>query len=225
MLIGPVILDGHHARLEPVSLAHVPALWRAGEPNEIWRYLSSTVRSEEEMRCYVASELAKQEAGLVVRFTTVAKATDQPVGSTSDLNIDRHHRRAGTGWSSRPTRSTRSRGRHWRASAPPRRAPSATTCSCPMGGFVTASISASPTTNGPASRRISKGSCHRTRPRPPDFPLLWEDGVRREGPRGFLPIHAPRTDDARRVVADDRITRPAHIIMTASSDNSRRTTP
>ena len=32
MLIGPVILDGHHVRLEPVSLAHVPALWRAGAP-------------------------------------------------------------------------------------------------------------------------------------------------------------------------------------------------
>jgi N-acetyltransferase len=97
MLIGPVTLDGHHMRLEPVSLSHVPALWRAGEPEEIWRYLSSTVRSEEEMRCYVASELAKQEAGLVVRFVTVAKATDQPVGSTSYLNIDRHHRRVEIG--------------------------------------------------------------------------------------------------------------------------------
>ena len=35
MQIGPVTLDGHHVRLEPVSLAHVPALWRAGEPEEI----------------------------------------------------------------------------------------------------------------------------------------------------------------------------------------------
>ena len=49
------------------------------------------------MRCYVASELAKQEAGLVVRFVTVAKATDQPVGSTSYLNIDRHHQRVEIG--------------------------------------------------------------------------------------------------------------------------------
>ena len=97
MQIGPVTLDGHHVRLEPVSLAHVPALWRADEPDEIWRYLSSTVRSEEEMRSYVASELATQEAGLVVRLVTVAKATDQPVGSTGDLDIDRHHRRVEIG--------------------------------------------------------------------------------------------------------------------------------
>ena len=26
-MIGPVTLDGHHVRQEPVSLAHVPALW------------------------------------------------------------------------------------------------------------------------------------------------------------------------------------------------------
>jgi len=30
MQIGPVTLEGSHVRLEPVSLAHVPALWRAG---------------------------------------------------------------------------------------------------------------------------------------------------------------------------------------------------
>ena len=95
MLIRPVNLDGHHARLEPVSLTHVPALWRAGEPEEIWRYLSSTVRSEEEMRAYVASELAKQEAGLVVRFVTVAKTIAQVVGSTRYLNIDRQLSAAG----------------------------------------------------------------------------------------------------------------------------------
>jgi RimJ/RimL family protein N-acetyltransferase len=97
MHIGPVTLDGHQVRLEPVSLAHVPALWRAGAPEEIWRYLPRTMRSEEEMRAYVASELAKQEAGLVVRFVTVAKAIAQVVGSTSFLNIDRQHRRVEIG--------------------------------------------------------------------------------------------------------------------------------
>jgi RimJ/RimL family protein N-acetyltransferase len=93
MQIGPITLDGQHVRLEPVSLAHVPALWHAGAHEEIWRYLPYTMRAEEDMRAYVASELAKQEAGLVVRFVTVAKAIAQPVGSTSYLNIDRHHRR------------------------------------------------------------------------------------------------------------------------------------
>jgi N-acetyltransferase len=97
MPIAPVTLNGHHVRLEPVTLVHVPALWRAGAHEEIWRILPYTVRSEDEMRSYVASELAKQQAGLVVRFVTVAKATAQAVGSTSYLNIDHQHRRVEIG--------------------------------------------------------------------------------------------------------------------------------
>jgi RimJ/RimL family protein N-acetyltransferase len=97
MLIRPITLHGHHVHLEPVSLAHIPALWRVGAHEEIWRYLPYTMHSEDEMRAYVASELAKQEAGLVVRFVTVAKAIAQPVGSTSYLNIDCHHRRVEIG--------------------------------------------------------------------------------------------------------------------------------
>jgi N-acetyltransferase len=97
MQIGPVTLEGYHVRLEPVSLAHVQALWRAGAPEEIWQFLPYTMCSEEAMRAYVASELAKQEASLVVRFVTVAKAIGQVVGSTSYLNIDRQHRRVEIG--------------------------------------------------------------------------------------------------------------------------------
>ena len=93
MQIGPVSLEGRQVRLEPVSLAHVPALWRVGAYEEIWRYLPYAVHSEDEMRAYVESELAKQQAGLVVRFATIAKAIAEPVGSTSYLNIDRQHRR------------------------------------------------------------------------------------------------------------------------------------
>ncbi|HSF31468.1 MAG TPA: GNAT family protein [Candidatus Tectomicrobia bacterium] len=97
MQIGPITLDGHHVRLEPVTLAHVPALWRVGAPAEIWRYLPYTMGSEDDMRAYVEAELAKQEAGLVVRFATVAKTIAQAVGSTSYLNIDRQHRRVEIG--------------------------------------------------------------------------------------------------------------------------------
>src|SRR5215468_4858451 len=93
MQVGPVILDGRQVRLEPVSLAHVPTLWRVGAYEEIWRYIPYAVHSEDEMRAYVESELAKQHAGLVVRFATIARASAEPVGSTSYMNIDRHHRR------------------------------------------------------------------------------------------------------------------------------------
>jgi len=93
MHIEPVTLEGRHARLEPVSLAHVPALWHAGAHEEIWRYLPYTMHSEDDMRARVESDLAEQQAGDLVRFTTVARAIAQPVGATSYMNIDRHHRR------------------------------------------------------------------------------------------------------------------------------------
>ena len=97
MQIGPVTLEGQHVRLEPVSLAHVPVLWRVGAHEDIWRYLPYAMHSEDDMRARVESDLAEQQAGDVVRFTTVAKAIAQPVGSTSYLNIDRHHRRVEIG--------------------------------------------------------------------------------------------------------------------------------
>ena len=97
MQIGPVTLEGHHVRLEPVSLAHVPALWHAGAHEDIWRYLPYAIHSEDDMRARVESDLAEQQAGDMVRFTTVAKAIAQPVGSTSYMNIDRHHRRVEIG--------------------------------------------------------------------------------------------------------------------------------
>ena len=93
MEIKPVTLDGKHVRLEPVRLDQVAALWRAGAYEEIWRYMPVIMRSEDDMRTYIEAELRRQQAGLAVRFATIAKASEQPVGSTSYLNIDRQHRR------------------------------------------------------------------------------------------------------------------------------------
>jgi N-acetyltransferase len=97
MHIEPVTLAGRHVRLEPVSLAHAPALWQAGAYEEIWRYLPYLIRSEDDMRRMIEAELRRQQAGLTVRFVTVATDVEQLVGSTSYLNIDRQHRRVEIG--------------------------------------------------------------------------------------------------------------------------------
>jgi RimJ/RimL family protein N-acetyltransferase len=93
MEITPVTLEGTHVRLEPVSQDHAAALWNIGAYEEIWRYIPYTIRSEEDMRTFIAAELHKQQAGLTLRFVTIATTTAQPVGSTSYMNIDRQHRR------------------------------------------------------------------------------------------------------------------------------------
>jgi len=93
MEIKPVTLEGTFVRLEPVRLDHVAALWRIGADEAIWRYMPWIIRSERDMRAYIEAELRQQQAGLVLRFVTIAKRIEQPVGSTSYLNIDRQHRR------------------------------------------------------------------------------------------------------------------------------------
>ena len=93
MEIKPITLEGKHVRLEPVRLDHFAALWRVGAYEEIWRYLPYGIRSEDDMRAFIEAELRKQEVGLAFRFATIAKSSEQPVGSTSYLNIDRQHRR------------------------------------------------------------------------------------------------------------------------------------
>lgn len=93
MEIKPVTLEGKHVRLEPVRLDHFAALWRVGAYEEIWRYMPYTVRSEDDMRIFIEAELRKQQAGSAFRFVTIAKLSEQLVGSTSYLNIDRQHRR------------------------------------------------------------------------------------------------------------------------------------
>jgi N-acetyltransferase len=93
MEIKPVTLEGKHVRLESMRLEHVAALWRVGAYEEIWRYMPYAIRSEDDMRSFIEAELRKQQAGLTLRFATIAKPSQQPVGSTSYLNIDRQHRR------------------------------------------------------------------------------------------------------------------------------------
>ena len=63
MHIGPVTLEGRHVRLEPMRLAHVPALWRAGAYEELWRYLPYAVHSEDEMRAYVEERVRSGRYG------------------------------------------------------------------------------------------------------------------------------------------------------------------
>ena len=93
MEIKPVTLEGKHVRLEPIRLDHVAALWRVGASEEIWRYLPYTIRSEADMRILIEAELRRQQAGLTLRFATIARVCEQPIGSTSYLNIDQQHRR------------------------------------------------------------------------------------------------------------------------------------
>ena len=96
--LEPVTLEGEHVRLEPMSLAHVPALTEVATDPSIWRWMLVDLRSEDDVRAYVEAALAGAAAGSELPFVTVERATGRPVGSTRYLAIALDHRRLEIGW-------------------------------------------------------------------------------------------------------------------------------
>jgi RimJ/RimL family protein N-acetyltransferase len=89
----PVTLSGRYVRLEPLGPQHFDALVEAGAGRDIFKYFPLQIESPEEVRTYLEYCVRQTEAGEAVVFTTVSLADNRPVGGTSFLNIDRHHRR------------------------------------------------------------------------------------------------------------------------------------
>lgn len=98
MNLEPIILEGSHVRLVPMTPEHVPALWEAGSDPDLWRLTVSQVRSEEDMRAYVDAALAGQAAGTTLPFVTTERATGRVVGSTRFGSVEMAHRRVEIGW-------------------------------------------------------------------------------------------------------------------------------
>ncbi len=98
MIVEPLVLEGDHVRLEPLSLSHLDGLCAVGLDPDIWRWMPSRVRDREEMSAYLESALRSQVEGTALPFATIAKATEDVAGSTRYGNIERAHRRVEIGW-------------------------------------------------------------------------------------------------------------------------------
>jgi N-acetyltransferase len=98
MQITPIILQGTHVRLEPLSLDHLDGLCEVGLHPEIWRWAPAPITTAEEMRNYVETALRWQAEGTALPFATVLNETDRIVGSTRFANIDRENKHLEIGW-------------------------------------------------------------------------------------------------------------------------------
>jgi RimJ/RimL family protein N-acetyltransferase len=96
--VEPVTLDGTYVRLEPLSRDHLAGLTQVGLDAEIWRWMPMFVQSPQDMRTLIEEALGEAEAGTMVPFATIDKATGKPVGSTRYLSIVPTHRRLEIGW-------------------------------------------------------------------------------------------------------------------------------
>lgn len=98
MNVVPVVLEGRHVRLEPLSQAHHADLAAAGLDEELWRWIPVPVRTPEEMSAYIATALDEQARGVSLPFALIEKASGRAIGSTRYGNIDRAHHRVEIGW-------------------------------------------------------------------------------------------------------------------------------
>ena len=98
MLVEPVVLEGTHVRLEPLTLGHLDALTEVGLDPDIWRWTLARVLTAEDMRRYVDTALAEARAGIAIPFATVERASGRVVGSTRFHGIEPAHRRVEIGW-------------------------------------------------------------------------------------------------------------------------------
>ncbi len=102
-------LEGTHVRLEPITLAHLPALEAVAFDPSIWRYMLSILRTPEDLRTWTNAALATPNT-----FTWVTikksqdKSPDSVVGSTRFIDLDLTHRTTeiGSTWLAAPARGT-----------------------------------------------------------------------------------------------------------------------
>jgi RimJ/RimL family protein N-acetyltransferase len=102
-------LEGAHVRLEPLTLAHLPALEAVAFDPSIWRYMLSILRTPEDLRAWAESALATPNT---LTWVTIKKSTntspDRVVGSTRFIDLDLHHSTTELGhtWLAAPARGT-----------------------------------------------------------------------------------------------------------------------
>src|SRR6516225_3563417 len=94
--LEPVTLKGDHARLEPLSHAHIDGLVEAVKDGELWKLWYTFVPKPEDMTKEIDRRLGLQKAGSMLPFT-VFDAEGKIAGMTTYMNIDAANRRVEIG--------------------------------------------------------------------------------------------------------------------------------
>jgi RimJ/RimL family protein N-acetyltransferase len=98
MNVKPVVLEGRHVRLEPLSLSHHAQLSQVGLDADLLRWTESYTPTLEGVREYIEKALTMQAQGTALPFAVVSKEAGRAIGSTRYGNIDRGNRRVEIGW-------------------------------------------------------------------------------------------------------------------------------
>lgn len=98
MNIHPITLEGKHVRLEPLSFQHFQNLCEVGLDNELWKWTTTNIQTENDLRNYIQTALNEQREGKSLPFAIIEIKSNKAIGSTRYGNIDTTNRRVEIGW-------------------------------------------------------------------------------------------------------------------------------
>lgn len=86
--VKPVVLTGHHVRLEPMTEEHAPALAEIGVGQTFWDFmLYGNMNAVTDMKNWVLDILSRAEKGTDLPFVAIHLASGRVAGATRYLNI------------------------------------------------------------------------------------------------------------------------------------------
>jgi len=95
----PVLLEGRHVRLEPMTRAHAAGFLAAAADPAMWTYLPrAPFTGLADVEGWIDEALAAQRAGTEVPYATIRRGDGKVVGSTRFIDIRRPHRGLEIGW-------------------------------------------------------------------------------------------------------------------------------
>jgi N-acetyltransferase len=82
LVVGPVTLQGHGVRLEPLTLDNAEDLTAVAADGELWKLWFTTVPEPSQTRAYIDAALKGQHAGDMLPWVVRDAVTDAVVGCT-----------------------------------------------------------------------------------------------------------------------------------------------
>lgn len=98
MKIEPVILQGEHVRLEPISMNHFDDLSKVAFDENLWKWTLGRISEEQDLKNYIAEAAEGNQRAVYLAFATIDKKTNRAVGSTRFGSFAPEYRRAEIGW-------------------------------------------------------------------------------------------------------------------------------
>lgn len=106
--ITPITLEGRHAKLEPLTLAHADELAAAVTDGNLWKLWYTRIPAPEQMSEEIERRLGLQRQGSMLPFAIRRKDTGKLCGMTTYMHIEPAHRRVeiGSTWYAKSAQRT-----------------------------------------------------------------------------------------------------------------------